>query len=325
MKKTISLLQLLKSIIASVLFISLAAGLRLWPLQSLGASLAWLTFYPAVMGASLFGGLLSGLLAAFLSCVSIYYLWPLFGTTPFIKGSADWLGMIVFFLTSTMISIVVEAAHRANKRAKDAKEQAEAANKAKSVFLANMSHELRTPLNAILGFSRILKNSSDVTMEQRENLEIITRSGEHLLNLINNILDISKIESGRVVLEPAMVDLFQFLSEIQSLMYVKAIEKGLSLTKIQSTDLPRLIIVDAGKLRQVMINLIGNAIKFTRHGGITYKVEVTKQFSNERVLLRFEIEDTGIGIKPEDVKRIFDSFVQVKAQGLTEAGTGLGL
>lgn len=317
--------RILQPILAAFVFISLAAGLRLWPLQSLEMSLAWLTFYPAVMGAALFGGLTSGFIATTLSCLTIYFFWPLFGSTPFIQTPADWLGMIVFFLTSTMISIVVEAAHRARARAKKAQEQAEAANKAKSVFLANMSHELRTPLNAILGFSRLMKNSPDVTSEQRENLEIITRSGEHLLNLINNILDISKIESGRVVLEPVTVDLYQLISELQSLMYVKAVEKGLTLSIEQAPNLPRFIVIDAGKLRQVLINLIGNAIKFTQHGGVIFRTSVAAQGTSDRVHLRFEIKDTGMGIKTEDLDRIFDSFVQVKSQGLTEAGTGLGL
>jgi signal transduction histidine kinase/DNA-binding NarL/FixJ family response regulator len=317
--------QVVQKILAPIIIISIAAALRLWPLQSLGMSLAWLTFYPAVMGSALFGGLFSGMMGAALSCSIIYFLWPVFGSHPFIQTPADWLGMIVFFLTCTMISIIVEAMNRAKANAKKAQEQAEAANKAKSVFLANMSHELRTPLNAILGFSRLMKNSPNVTEDQKDNLEIINQSGEHLLNLINNILDISKIESGRVMLEPTTVDLYQLISELQSLMYVKAEEKGLSLSIEQGPDLPRFITVDAGKLRQILINLIGNAIKFTWQGGIIFRVKVASQAAMDKAVIRFEIEDTGIGIKSEDVERIFETFVQIKTQGLTEAGSGLGL
>lgn len=206
-----------------------------------------------------------------------------------------------------------------------AKEAAEAANRAKSVFLANMSHELRTPLNAVLGFSQVMKNSSDVTKDQIENLNIISRSGEHLLNLINNVLDIAKIESGRVELEESHFDLIQMLQEMQTMMAVRAHEKGLSLIQEPSRGVPRHIHADAGKLRQVLINLIGNAIKYTTSGGVILRVRILDQLSPERVRLRFEVEDTGSGIREEDQARIFSPFVQLGDRPPTEAGTGLGL
>jgi signal transduction histidine kinase/CheY-like chemotaxis protein len=206
-----------------------------------------------------------------------------------------------------------------------AKESAEAANRAKSVFLANMSHELRTPLNAVLGFSQLMKNAPDVTAGQRSNLEIITHSGEYLLNLINNVLDISKIESGRVELEESPLDLHHLVEELKSLMYVRAAEKGLSFTIEQSPDLPRHIAVDGGKLRQVLINLIGNAIKYTTSGGVVLRALVVKQAPPEQVRVRFEVEDTGPGIRAEERERIFRPFVQLGDRPSTEAGTGLGL
>ena len=212
-----------------------------------------------------------------------------------------------------------------NRQLEQAKEAAEAANRAKSVFLANMSHELRTPLNAILGFAQVIKNDRDTTREQRENLEVITRSGEHLLNLINNVLDISKIESGRVELEESPLDLQQLLQEMMCMMHVRAAEKGLSFTLDQSPDLPRHISVDRGKLRQVLINLIGNAIKYTSNGGVILRAMVVKGETPELAQVRFEVEDTGPGIREEDRERIFSPFVQLGEQAPTEAGSGLGL
>lgn len=206
-----------------------------------------------------------------------------------------------------------------------AKEKAETANRAKSVFLANMSHELRTPLNAVLGFSQLMRGAPDVSLRQVESLDIISRSGEHLLNLINNILDISKIESGRVLMEESATDLHQLLEEMRSMMYVKTTEKGLDFVVERSPDFPGNASVDAGKLRQVLINLTGNAIKYTKNGGVILRAGVVEQESEKRVRLEFEVEDTGPGIREEDRERIFSPFVQLGERPPTEAGTGLGL
>ncbi len=226
-------------------------------------------------------------------------------------------------MTGTLIDIT--KLKQAEADLMEAKARAEAANREKSAFLANMSHELRTPLNAVLGFSRLLKSGPDVTSHQQEALDIIVRSGEHLLNLINNVLDMAKIESGRIVLEESEVDLHQLLHEMQSLMGVGAMEKGLHFALENVADLPRFVVVDAGKLRQVLLNLVGNAIKYTESGGVKLRAKTVSRNGAERAQVRFEVEDSGPGISREDCQRIFFPFVQLGERVLTRAGTGLGL
>ena len=230
----------------------------------------------------------------------------------------------------------ITAQKQAAEELRVAKEAAEVANRAKSVFLANMSHELRTPLNAVLGFSQLMQNDRHATPEQKEYLSIINHSGAHLLNLINNVLDLSKIEAGRMTLEVSPLDLHQLAQELKSLMYARAHEKGLDFTLVQSPDIPRHIAVDGGKLRQVLINLIGNALKYTTQGSVIVKIEYCPLQSDDwkkavdpeqssLCHLRFSIIDTGPGIRTEDRERIFVPFVQLEDRPTTEAGTGLGL
>ncbi len=188
-----------------------------------------------------------------------------------------------------------------------------------------MSHELRTPLNAVLGFSRLMKNDAGMSEEQRKNLDIINSSGEYLLSLINNVLDISKIESGRMLIEESVFDLYVLLHEIQSLMGVRAQEKSLVFSLRQSPDLPRHINSDGAKLRQIILNLVSNAIKFTSQGFVSIKAEAIKWNSPKLALLRFEIEDSGCGIPKEDLARVFLAFEQASINATKEAGTGLGL
>lgn len=316
--------------IVTVLLIAVAAALRVWPLSALGSALAWLTFYPALMVAAVNGGISAGLLATSLACLTVKYLWPLLVAQPFIKNPADWLGLAVFFMTGTMISCLAEAMHRAQNRAKLAQEKAEAANKAKSVFLASMSHELRTPLNAILGFSSLMRHDANMSEEQRQTLDLINRSGEHLLGLINDVLDMAKIEAGRLALQNAPFDLGGMIRDLLDLMRGRAEAKGLELELDQSSEFPRFVRADAAKLRQVFLNLLGNAIKFTMAGRVTLRLnsrpglEARDHDDPQRLLLVVEVEDTGIGIAPEDKDRVFDPFIQVSNLTL-QKGTGLGL
>ena len=202
-----------------------------------------------------------------------------------------------------------------------AKDAAEAANRAKSIFLANMSHELRTPLNAILGFSNMMRFDPALPQNQRDNLNIINRSGEHLLTLINDVLEVAKIEAGRLQLDVAPFDLGGMVREVLEMMQLRAQEKGLQLQFDQSSDFPRYIKGDEARLRQALINLVGNAVKFTEQGGVTIRLRVRQ---NHRQYLLIEVEDSGPGINIEDQKRLFEPFVQLAESG-AQKGTGLGL
>jgi signal transduction histidine kinase/CheY-like chemotaxis protein len=206
-------------------------------------------------------------------------------------------------------------------------QEAEAANRAKSLFLANMSHELRTPLNAILGFSQLMARDTTISTNHQESLDIINRSGEHLLNLINDVLEMSKIEAGKITLNNEPFDLYQLLQTIQEMFQSKAEAKGLWFKFILASNLPQYIVSDSRKVRQLLINLLSNAIKFTQTGGVTLQASLGESagLTANQTQLYFAISDTGKGIAETELDKLFDPFMQTASGIQSEGGTGLGL
>ncbi len=207
----------------------------------------------------------------------------------------------------------------AKEAAEVAKRRADIANQAKSSFLANMSHELRTPLNGILGYTQILTRDKTLTNKQREGIDIIHRSGDYLLTLINDVLDLSKIEANRIELYPTEFSFNDFLQGITDLFQMRVQQKGIAFNYEPLSHLPIGVKADEKRLRQVLINLLGNAVKFTQQGGVTLKVGYHQR------KIRFQVEDTGVGIAETEIKHIFEPFKQVGDQQFRAEGTGLGL
>ena len=208
---------------------------------------------------------------------------------------------------------------------REAKEAADAASRAKSYFLASVSHELRTPLNGILGYTQILRRDVTLTPKQRDGVRVVHESAEHLLALINDVLDLSKIEAGRIELNPTDFHLPEFATAVERVFTPRAKEKSILFETAVASDLPAWVRADEQRLRQVVFNLLSNAVKFTKAGGVVFSLQrVGKSDGGE--VIRFSVSDTGPGIAPEDISKLFEPFAQVGNKASAAAtGTGLGL
>jgi len=245
-----------------------------------------------------------------------------------VNGKEKWIttSKIPFFDDNNKVIGIIGTSEDITERVeneiklKNATDEAIAANLSKSMFLSNMSHEIRTPMNAILGYSQLLQDDDNLSKIQRENLKTINKSGEHLLALINDILDMSKIEAGRIVLKPSHFNFIELLKEVEQLFKFKAQQKELDLSFKINDNVPKTIFADESKIKQVIINLIGNAIKFTEKGFV--HISVGKLANN---MIQVDVKDTGKGILKEEQELIFKPFEQAQKGGQERGGTGLGL
>jgi signal transduction histidine kinase/DNA-binding response OmpR family regulator len=265
----------------------------------------------------------------------IMAVWRSGRRAPFTEDDLDFLVGL-----ARQAAIAIENA-RLFAEAQQARAQAETANVAKSTFLANMSHELRTPLNAVLGFAQVMERDQALSSRQREHLGIITNSGEHLLNLINGVLEMSKIEAGRITLNETTFDLHDLFRSVEELFQLRAEARHLHLLFDIDPDVPRYARGDESKLRQVLINLLGNAVKFTHQGEVTLRAvwrddrpltndhrptnSLPDPFVGRRSLLVVEVADSGEGIAQDQLPDLFEAFVQTASGAKVQGGTGLGL
>ncbi|MEL6457235.1 MAG: response regulator [Cyanobacteria bacterium J06621_15] len=281
------------------------------------------------------------------SDIPIIFLSCLYNTYEKVKafdvGGADYitkpfqveevLARVKHQLTIQRLALKIKAQNQQLKNEVEERRKAEldaiTASQAKTKFLASMSHELRTPLNSIIGFSKLMSDNSSLNVEQQENISIINRSAENLLELINDVLKLSQIEAGVINLDKICIDLYYFLGNLEEIFLLELQQTNLELNFIVASNVPRFIYADEKKLRSCLSNLISNAIKFTSQGSVTLKVSFTKEEKNldcsVSPRLMFQVEDTGCGISSDELDGLFDAFTQADAGRKSSQGTGLGL
>lgn len=332
-------------IVATVL-IAVAAALRLWPLQDLRVRLAWLTFYPAVMVAALYGGLAAGLLGTLLSCLTILYLWPVLVAQPFIVDSADWLGLAVFCITCAMISSVAEAMRRASAQAKQAKEQLEvantalaaankelaatnndleAANKELEAFSYSVSHDLRAPLRAIDGFSRILleEHAGHFVPEALRYINLVRDNTRQMGTLVDDLLTLSRLSRQPLRKQPVQMTALvrQSIDELRAETNGRRVEFTVGDPSADAGQALPVCQADPRLLKQVWINLLSNALKYTRKRDLA-RIDIGWTKGNDEQV--FSVNDNGVGFDMEYVGKLFGTFQRLHRSEDYE-GTGVGL
>gem|GEM_PF-5857217 len=252
-----------------------------------------------------------------------YVNWQKIWSIVFTVSGVGFFFVVFMLFWNRKLAREVAERQKVERKLEEQKMHAESANRAKSVFLANMSHEIRTPLNAILGYTQLMKRDPSLSGNHREFVDTIGKSGEHLLHLISDILEMSKIEAGRMDLEEGAFDLYGMLSHMEKLFAVELEHKGVFFEVRRSPEVPRYLFGDEKKVRQVLLNILGNAVKFTSRGRIFFEIESRKSGSRQREIL-FKVRDSGPGIPEEDLEKIFEPFEQTR-EGIDRGGTGLGL
>jgi len=330
-----------------LLFVIVATNFIFWVTFIKNYSVEYILLLLLILTVFILGKKFSILMVAIVSSVAI--IATTLGLGPFVKEYINQSLLLlqsfigVFSITSLILSAIIDEKQKATNKLEltlanlentvkertlqleKAKEKAEVANQAKSIFIANMSHELRSPLNAILGFSQIMLRTPNLPLEHLENAGIIYRSGEYLLTLINNILDLSKIEAGKTTLNPTHFNLYQLLDDLEDMLHFRATNAGLNLIFERDSSVPQYVYTDQIKLRQVLINLLSNGIKFTPEGGVTLTVLQREFQDSDRTILEFQVRDTGVGISAEELPKLFQVFTQAQAGKESQEGTGLGL